>query len=599
VRNNIIFGLPFDEERYQRCIEVSQLTRDLTLLGAGDATEIGEKGINLSGGQKQRVSIARAVYADADIVLLDDPLSALDAHVAKAVFDKCVCDGLKEQTRVFVTNQLQFVNKCDHIVLLDRGNVLAEGTYDELLKTSDAFQQLIAQVGAEDSDDDAIDDVDDGSAAVKATDVEVSMKGMTDDKQIASTGDGAGDKNETGVVAGLEASVAAAAAKKTAVALVQAEEREMGTVGKRVFSGYIRAMGGPAILIFIICLFIFSEVARVGASWWIGEWSTDSMERSQIFYVLIFATFGVFQAMTALTYNLLTVTAGIRAGKNLHADMFTGLLMAPISFFHQTPLGRIINRFTNDVGQIDQWLAVFVSVFLRGLTQLAGSLIVIGITTPFALATFMPVLCLFFWVQRYFQRTSRELKRLDSISKSPVFANFSQCLQGLSSIHAYRSHERLGNLHSLKVDNNTRIALGAMSSNRWLSLRLEFLGGIMVLATTLFVVFSRGVIAVEAAGLALSYALQITALLNMNVRVSAVAENAFNSVERVQHCKYCTSSRDVISRSLIHVHASLLIHLFTLTTPQTATSSPKRLPSSMTIDRRKTGRPRERCRSKT
>jgi ABC-type multidrug transport system fused ATPase/permease subunit len=214
--------------------------------------------------------------------------------------------------------------------------------------------------------------------------------------------------------------------------------------------------------------------------------------------------------------------------------MWRAMTRAKMAFFNTTPMGRVTNRLSKDVGDTDRQLMNMTSTFVSGMVQLFGALVIIGVTTYYTLAAFVPVLACFFWVQRFFQATSREVKRLDSVTRSPIYSHFSQCLNGLSSIRAYGAQGRMVEESGRKLDANTRMSVASFSANRWLSIRLEFLGGLMVFAAAVFAVAMRKVIGPEEAALSLSYALQITGLLNMTTRLASLAENSFNAVERLQ-----------------------------------------------------------------
>ena len=531
LRENILFGRPYDAKRYQEAIRVSALQRDFQLMVAGDATEIGEKGVNLSGGQKQRVSIARAVYADTDVVLLDDPLSALDAHVAKEIFEQCFKGYMKDKTIVFVTNRLEFVAGADRVIMLDEGKIVADGIFEELRETNTLFRELVGEnVSAANEDDNTTDDSGNtpsssGNAA-----------GTEPGSSVSVAAGGGINADERDVVKTPEKSKEADSRGK----LIKVEKKESGSIGLDLILNYAKAMGGVSVLALILSTFVVIEGARLGASLWMSYWA-DEMEKPEggtgkgMFYFI-----GVYGAIsggqTCMTlFNLLVVAfASVRAGRSLHARMITKLLRAPMAFFNATPLGRIINRVSKDMGFIDRMLASSSTIFLRGLIQIIGTLIILGMSTPYTLVAFVPMFFLFFWTYRYFQESNRELKRLDSIARSPIYAYFEQCLNGLPTIRAYRAEDQVAAVSAMRLDRQQRMTLALFSANRWLSIRLELLGGLMILFCAVFLVAGRHVINPGTIGLALSYALQITGLLNMTVRLAAVAENGFNAVERVK-----------------------------------------------------------------
>lgn len=319
--------------------------------------------------------------------------------------------------------------------------------------------------------------------------------------------------------------------------LIVAEDRETGVVSWKVISGYTRSIGNTPAFVIMFLMYIFSEACRVGGSYWITVWTEDALKKTTNFYILLYAVWSVGQGIATLVARMLVAYSGIQAARNLHSGMLDRLLRVPMQFFHQTPMGRITNRFTKDQGDVDRSLASMTSIFVSGVFQMIGTIVVIGYATPLTMVVLAPVLYVFYKCQRYFQNTSRELKRLDAVTRSPIYNHFSQSLDGLASIKAYRANERMFAESARRLDTNTAIIVANFSSNRWLAVRLELLGGLMVLASALLCVVARsadgGGTSAAIAGLALSYALQITATLNMIVRLGSVAENAFNSVERI------------------------------------------------------------------
>eukprot|EP00897_Mesotaenium_endlicherianum_P001271 jgi/Mesen1/1171/ME000124S00204 len=557
VRDNVLFGLPYDRPRYQNAIRVSALERDLELLPGGDLTEIGERGVNVSGGQKQRISIARAVYADADVYIFDDPLSALDAHVAKQVFESCVTGSLKGKTRVVVTNQLHFLPAVDLVVLLQDGRIAEQGTYEELKSGGEAFNELMEQAGS--LEEGGTGDVDSAIAHVLSPKPDPPTGGGGKEQGAA----GGGGEEVPYVVAkkalkkrrsfaqrrpddGDAAALGAdgpGGKERAAVALVKSEEREVGRISAAVLRRYVGAMGGWHFLFVLLGFYVLIEVAKASANVWVSYWSgastrTDARPHSVSFYITVYASISVTQVFLTFCNQFWLMFSSIRAGRALHEGMLTAILRAPMAFFHANPQGRLINRFTRDTSDIDKNLAQFCSIFLSGCFSLVSTFAIIGLLDTVALWAIVPLVLVFYFVYLYFQTTMREAKRLDSISRSPVYTQFGEALNGLSTIRAYRAHERMASINGRAVDRNVRYTLLNMSANRWLAIRLEFLGGLMIFATAIFAVLDSARAADQAAvapllGLILSYALSITSLMTMTLRLASVAENSFNAVERV------------------------------------------------------------------
>ncbi|KAI4371822.1 hypothetical protein MLD38_010126 [Melastoma candidum] len=515
VRDNILFGSPFESVRYNQAIEVTQMRHDLDLLPGGDLTEIGERGVNISGGQKQRVSLARAVYSNSDVYIFDDPLSALDAHVARQVFEKCIKGELNHKTRVLVTNQLHFLSQVDKIILVHEGMVKEEGTFEELSNNGVLFQKLMENAGKM---EEYVEEEETKSSEIKSS------------KTVAN---GAVNEPPNNLANSTKT-------KETKSVLIKQEERETGVVSMKVLVRYKNALGGMWVVSVLFSCYVLTEVLRVSSSTWLSYWTGhgNSGEHGPGYYNLIYALLSLGQVFVALANSYWLITSSLYAAKRLHEAMLHSILRAPMVFFHTNPLGRIINRFAKDLGDIDRSVALFVNMFLGQVSQLLSTFVLIGIVSTMSLWAILPLLVLFYVAYLYYQSTAREVKRLDSISRSPVYAQFGEALNGLSTIRAYKAYDRMAEINGKSMDNNIRFTLLNMSGNRWLAIRLEFLGGLMIWVTATFAVMQNEKAENQQAfastmGLLLSYALNITGLLTGVLRLASLAENSLNAVERV------------------------------------------------------------------
>ncbi|KAL6214047.1 hypothetical protein ACLB2K_013485 [Fragaria x ananassa] len=525
VRDNILFGSFFESSRYQKAIDVTALRHDLDLFPGGDLTEIGERGVNISGGQKQRVSMARAVYSNSDVYVFDDPLSALDAHVARQVFDKCIKGELRGKTRVLVTNQLHFLSQVDRIILVHDGMVKEEGTFEELSNNGVLFQRLMENAGkmeeyAEEKEDDEI---------------VVDQNGETIDHNASSK------PIANGVVHDMSKTTSHAKKQKEGKSvLIKQEERETGVVSVKVLARYKNALGGLWVVLILFTCYISTEVLRVSSSTWLSHWTNQGMSGTYDpgFYNLIYALLSFGQVMVTLANSYWLIISSLYAARRLHDAMLGSILRAPMVFFQTNPLGRIINRFAKDLGDIDRNVAPFVNMFLGQVSQLFSTFVLIGIVSTMSLWAILPLLVLFYAAYLYYQSMAREVKRLDSISRSPVYAQFGEALNGISSIRAYKAYDRMADINGKSVDNNIRFTLVNISANRWLAIRLETLGGLMIWFTATFAVMQNGRAENQqefaaTMGLLLSYALNITSLMTGVLRLASLAENSLNAVERV------------------------------------------------------------------
>ncbi|OEL34907.1 ABC transporter C family member 2 [Dichanthelium oligosanthes] len=518
VRDNILFGSPFQPPRYEKAIDVTSLRHDLDLLPGGDLTEIGERGVNISGGQKQRVSMARAVYSDSDVYIFDDPLSALDAHVGRQVFDKCIKEELRHKTRVLVTNQLHFLPYVDKILLIHDGVIKEEGTFDELSNSGELFKKLMENAGK--------------------------MEEQAEEKEDETKSQEVAKQTENGdiviVDGGSQKSQDTSKTKPGKSVLIKQEERETGVVSAKVLSRYKNALGGMWVVSILFFCYALTEVLRISSSTWLSVWTDQGSLKihGAGYYNLIYGILSFGQVLVTLSNSYWLIISSLRAARRLHDAMLRSILRAPMVFFHTNPLGRIINRFSKDLGDIDRNVAVYVNMFMAQISQLLSTFVLIGFVSTMSLWAIMPLLILFYAAYLYYQTTSREVKRLDSITRSPVYAQFSEALNGLSTIRAYKAYDRMANINGRSMDNNIRFTLVNMSSNRWLAIRLETLGGIMIWFTATFAVMQNQRAENQKAfastmGLLLTYTLNITNLLTAVLRLASLAENSLNAVERV------------------------------------------------------------------
>ncbi|KAM7258623.1 hypothetical protein ACFE04_014364 [Oxalis oulophora] len=517
VRDNILFGSPFEPNRYETAIDKTSLRHDLDLFPGGDLTEIGERGVNISGGQKQRVSMARAVYSNSDVYIFDDPLSALDAHVARQVFDKCIKGELSGKTRVLVTNQLHFLSQVDRVILVHEGFVKEEGTFEELLNNGMLFQKLMENAGKM---EEYTEETEEAQSEEQKTSIKPSLNGTAHD--LSKNGKDTGKQKEGKSI------------------LIKQEERETGVVSLKVLSRYKNALGGMWVVMILFSCYILTEVLRVSSSTWLSTWTSQGTTKTHGpgYYNLVYSLISGSQVLVTLANSYWIILSSLYAAKKLHDAMLKSILRAPMVFFQTNPLGRIINRFAKDMGDVDRSVALFANMFLSQVSQLLSTFILIGIVSTMSLWSIMPLLVVFYAAYLYYQSTAREVKRLDSITRSPVYAQFGEALNGLSSIRAYKAYDRMANINGKSVDNNIRFTLVNMSGNRWLGIRLETVGGLMIWLTATFAVMQNGRAENQKAfassmGLLLSYALNITSLLTAVLRLASLAENSLNAVERI------------------------------------------------------------------
>ncbi|XP_021067908.1 canalicular multispecific organic anion transporter 2 [Mus pahari] len=553
LQENVLFGQPMNPKRYQQALETCALLADLDVLPGGDQTEIGEKGINLSGGQRQRVSLARAVYSDANVFLLDDPLSAVDSHVAKHIFDQVIGpEGvLAGKTRVLVTHGISFLPQTDFIIVLAGGQVSEMGHYSALLQHDGSFANFLRNYAPDEGQEDhealqnANEEVhlleDTLSTHTDLTDnepaiYEVRKQFMREMSSLSSEGEGQNWTVPKRHTNSLEKEVPVAKTKETG-ALIKEETAETGNVKMSVYWDYAKSMGLCTTL-FICLLYGGQNAAAIGANVWLSAWSNDAEEHGQqnntSVRLGVYATLGILQGLLVMLSAFTMVVGAIQAARLLHEALLHNKIRSPQSFFDTTPSGRILNRFSKDIYVIDEVLAPTILMLFNSFFTSISTIVVIVASTPLFMVVVLPLAVLYGFVQRFYVATSRQLKRLESISRSPIFSHFSETVMGTSVIRAYGRIQDFKDLSDTKVDNNQKSSYPYIASNRWLGVHVEFVGNCVVLFAALFAVIGRNSLNPGLVGLSVSYALQVTVALNWMIRMISDLESNIIAVERVK-----------------------------------------------------------------
>lgn len=555
LKDNILFGRPDSENNYKKVLEACALVTDLEVLPGGDQTEIGEKGINLSGGQKQRVSLARAVYSNSDVYLLDDPLSAVDAHVAKHIFDNVIGpDGLlRGKTRVLVTHGISFLPQVDHIVVIVDGRVSETGSYQELMKQNGAFAEFLRNYAFDDDVEEEEPTILDEEEVLLAEETLSNHTDLVDNEPIANearkkfirqisvlSSDSEPTPHAMSTrrrVCERKTSETAAVKKPPMEKLIQTETTETGRVKMTVFWQYTKAVGIPVSL-FICFLYCCQNASAIGANVWLSDWTSDTIingtQQNTQMRVGVYAALGLLQGLLVMVSSFTLAMAGIGAARKLHEALLDNKMHTPQSFYDTTPIGRIINRFSKDIYVIDEVIPPTILMFLATFFTSLSTMIVIVSSTPLFAVVIIPLAFVYVFVQRFYVATSRQLKRLESVSRSPIYSHFSETITGASIIRAYGRQTSFIQFSDNKVDENQKSYYPGIVSNRWLGIRVEFVGNCVVLFAALFAVIGRESLTPGLVGLSVSYALQVTMSLNWMVRMTSDLETNIVAVERVK-----------------------------------------------------------------
>ncbi|KAN0098013.1 P-loop containing nucleoside triphosphate hydrolase protein [Tylopilus felleus] len=543
VRDNILFSHAYDESFYNLVIEACALKPDLEVLPQGDMTEVGEKGITLSGGQRARVALARAVYARPDLVLLDDVLAAVDSHVARHVFDNVIGPAglLATKARILVTNSIAYLKHFDQLAYIRRGVILECGSYRQLISNPDSVvYKLIQNHTANGSSSGATSGAQtparasgSGGTTPTATDVQATLIEEMDsaaEKVVRRT------SFSKPVIAPLPP------IREAAHTGLSKEHSEQGRVKKEVYLQYLRAASKVGFCVFLLVT-VLGQVVSVMSTFMLRLWAESNRESGRNTglkdpYLLGYGFFNLMSVvLSAAAALLIWVLCSLRSSKYLHDGMLDSVMKAPLSFFEMTPTGRILNLFSRDIYVVDLVLGRVIQNLARTCASTAGILLVIAFSFPPFVLTVIPLSWFYYRVTAYYLSTSRELKRLDAVSKSPIFAWFSESLSGLSTIRAYNQQAIFTTQNARRLDRNQMCYLPSTTVNRWLAVRLEFVGSIIILCTAVLSVAAVVTSNVDAGlvGMVLSYALSTTGALNWLVRSASDVEQNVVSVERITH----------------------------------------------------------------
>ncbi|OQO08855.1 hypothetical protein B0A48_05745 [Cryoendolithus antarcticus] len=498
LKENICFGKEYDRRWYNEVIDACALRPDLEMLPNGDQTEIGERGITVSGGQKQRLNIARAIYFDADFIIMDDPLSAVDAHVGKHIMDNAICGLLRNKARVLATHQLHVLHRVDRIVWMKEGAIYKVSTYDDLIHNDPEFIDMM-----------------------KTTMVEEKKEEIDDEDEVAD------EKKNMRKRRGPK--------KSSKGALMQAEERAVNGVGWGVYKAYIKASGSVLMAPAAAILLIISQGANITTSLWLSWWTSRRFGYSTGTYIGVYAALGVTQAVLQFVFAVTVTVYGTKASRVMLHRAYTRVLRAPMSFFDTTPLGRITNRFGKDVDTMDNVLTDSIRMFSLTMAMIISVFILIVAYYYYFVIALAPLFVMFVFSSNYYRASAREMKRHEAVLRSVVFSKFTEAVSGTSTIRAYGLQKQFAQSVNDAVDSMDGAYFLTFANQRWLSTRLDIIGNLLVFTVGILVVTSRFAVNPSTGGLVLSYILSIVQMIQFTVRQLAEVENNMNSTERIHY----------------------------------------------------------------
>ncbi|XP_060989145.1 ATP-binding cassette sub-family C member 4-like isoform X3 [Dama dama] len=537
VRSNILFGKKYEGDSYKKVIKACALEEDFQLLEDGDITEIGDRGTPLSEGQKARLCLARAVYQDADIYLLDDPLSAVDAGVSRHLFEQCIHQALKEKITILVTHQLQHLKDASQILILKDGIVVERGTYSEFLKSGiDIFSHF--EKGNEQSEPSPVP----GTPTMNSESLVQSLQSPR-----PSLKDAAPEDQET----------------ENIQVVLPLEDHLERNVGFKTYKNYFTASAHWPVIIFLILINIAAQVAYTLQDWWLAYWANVQSdlylggylkEDEDVVFVLNWC-FGVYSGLTVstvlfgITRSLLIFYILVNSSRTLHNKMLETILRAPVLFFHRNPIGRILNRFSKDIGHMDDLLPLIFLDFIQTFLLVIGVVGVMVAEIPWITIPVIPLGIIFFILQWYFFRTSRDVKHLECTTRSPVFSLLASSLRGLWTIRAYKAEQKFQELFDSHQDLHSEAWFLLLTTSRWLAVYLDVICAIFVTVVAFGALILVETLNLGQVGVVLSLTVTLTGMFQWCIRQSAEVENMMISVERV--IEYTDNDKEV---PLEHAH---------------------------------------------
>ncbi|KAL5718569.1 hypothetical protein ACHQM5_011456 [Ranunculus cassubicifolius] len=512
VEENILFGMEMDRERYERILEACSLKKDLELLSFGDQTVIGERGINLSGGQKQRLQIARASYQDADIYLLDDPFSALDAHTGMHLYKECLLGFLESKTVIYTTNQLEFLPSADLILVLKDGMIAQSGKYDEILASGTDFMDLVG-------------------AHKKA------VHGHSD-SDVGNLNPGDDVKKDNSEMKPTTSNTYEEVQPEIEEQLVQEEERGEGKVSLKVYWKYITTAYGGCLVIFVLGAQIMFQGLQIGSNYWMA-WNTpvskdakSLVETSTLIYV--YTALGLGSCIFVLIRSIANATAGYKTATILFKRMHLSIFRAPMSFFDSTPSGRILSRVSSDQTDLDTELPAIMGIFAVTTIALIGVIVVMAQGAWQVCIIYIPVTVACNGYQKFYIAGARELVRLFGVSSAPLKQHFAESLSGMTTIRSFGQEPRFMDTNMKLIDSSSRPVFYGVSAMQWLGFRLDMLSTFTFALTLLFLIsMPQGVIDPVIAGLAVTYGLNLNTLQAYAIWIFGVLESKIIAVERI------------------------------------------------------------------
>ncbi|KAI3868941.1 hypothetical protein MKX03_003312 [Papaver bracteatum] len=511
IRDNILFGQPMDKGKYIKAIKACALDNDIESFNYGDLTEIGQRGLNMSGGQKQRIQLARAVYNDADIYLLDDPFSAVDAHTASILFNDCVMAALVNKTVILVTHQVEFLAEADKILVMEGGKMTQSGTYEELLTVGTAFEQLVSAHKS------SMAEIDPAKCAntIEESKYSLAIKDSNED-EISMKG-----------IPGIQ--------------LTEEEERGSGDVGWKPFYDYISVSRGLLFLGLASLSQILFVCFQVASTYWLAiAINVPSVNNSML--VGVYAGISAVSTLFVYLRAYFAARLGLKASKAFFYGFTNSVFKAPMLFFDSTPIGRILTRVSSDLSVLDFDVPFSISLVIAPFTELVATICIMASVTWPVLVVAVLAMVVVKYVQGYYQASASELIRINGTTKAPVMNYASETSLGVVTVRAFSMTERFFNSYQKLIDTDAKLFFHSNAAMEWLVIRIEALQNLTLFtAALLLVLLPQGTVNPGFVGLSLSYALALTGTQVFLTRWYCNLANYIISVERIKQFMHIPS----------------------------------------------------------
>ncbi|XP_060081600.1 ATP-binding cassette sub-family C member 10-like [Ylistrum balloti] len=518
IRDNVLFGNPFNGKKYAEILRAVSLQKDMKMFQTGDKTEVGENGVTLSGGQKARLALARAVYQEKDVYLLDDPLAAVDSHVARHIYDKCIMGLLKNKTRILCTHHIKFLEKADLIIVMDGGVISKAGVPSEILDNTVSLEQHPSSEQSEAGYIEVADNDPDGNLG---------------------------------------------------------EDRATEEIRSRVYKVFLTALG-KWLPIAVLLTIVFREALGKLKDWFLIYWtsglsipgsitsdpgylcfhdnmsSPTSLDRvfgmtdaggsvmynqsSLVYNIMVYGFLGILYSLSSFANAILVMNGGLRLAKIMHNQLLDTVFKAPMSFFNVTPIGRILNLFSSDMTTIDDTLSRLISVVLCKLFGVVGILSISTYGMPWFLLVLIPVAAAYYQIEEKYRHTSREVRRIVTLKHTPIFSHLSETISGVVTIRAFRDTERFKDKHIHRMNKWLEARYTAHNIGNWLWVQTLMVVNVMVTGIATLAVLEHNIHGIDPSivGLAISFILSLSDLLDEFVCFAAEAQKQMLSLERVQ-----------------------------------------------------------------